>query len=365
MSPSRRRVLRQAAKIALAAMLATAVAKLFHLPNPWFATLASIVAVEISMRASVGIARNAVIGAAIGAVAGWGLAEVAKDQIWAVGLVVLCAFAISGWLKLEAIGKQVAIVASVIVLVPETRLISTEYFAWVRFTETVIGITAALLVNRFVFRPRAYLAARMHLGCAYEELATLYRLVLAAEATGVRDTKAIIAARRSFRGHMRTVDQFWAEAISERPTAEMLAPHWRSTTLRLWEQCAAMDDAMTEDSVRGRLTDAGIEITELAFHTAAVFDQVGKALKDFEPLPTAEELLPLRKALLQRISPGEVTAWPLSLASALQVFSFINGLVVIATRLSELSVINTPDILAEVLFDSEEGDENGIGKPEE
>ena len=239
-------MLRRALKIGLAAMLATSVAKALELPNPWFATLAAIVAVEITLQASVRTARNATFGAAIGAVAGLTMATLAKEQIWAVGVVVLATFAVGGWVRLETIGRQAAIVSSVIVLVPETANVSTEFFAWIRFAETIIGITAALLVNALVLPPRAYRGVRRNLAGAYVQLAAMYRLVIAAEATGTRDVAAVVTARRTFRVRLRAVDNLWDEAIAEHPSVELLAPHWRATTRRIWEQCTAMDDAVMD-----------------------------------------------------------------------------------------------------------------------
>jgi uncharacterized membrane protein YccC len=348
-------VLRRAVKIALAAMLATVVAKLFGLPNPWFATLAAIVAVEITLQASLRSGRNAVLGAGIGAAAGLGMAVVAKDSVWAVGLVVLVAFAVGGLLRLESIGRQAAIVASVIVLVPETTKVSTEYFAWIRFSETVIGIAAALAVNALILPPRASRGVRRNLAHAYEQLAVMYRLVVAAEATGERDVPAIVHARRGFRTRMRAVDDLWDEAISEHPAVEVMAPHWRATTRRIWEQCTAMDDSVMDAAARGQLAGARTELRELADATAAALDAVAVALHDdTTPLPSAHELDGARVALLERVRSLEVTAWSLPFTEALQVFTFVNGMNVIATRLTELAVLR-PDDEPELGVDADDG----------
>ncbi|MHB1137861.1 MAG: FUSC family protein [Microthrixaceae bacterium] len=339
LTAERRRVLRRAVKIALAAMLATLVAKLLDLPNPWFATLAAIVAVEITIQASLRSGRNAILGAGIGAAVGLGLAVVAKDQIWAVGLVVLLAFAVGGWVRLEPIGRQSAIVASVIVLVPESTRFSTEYFAWIRFSETVIGIAAALGVNALILPPRAHRGVRRNLAHAYEQLAVMYRSVVAAEATGRRDLPAIVQARRTFRTRMRAVDDLWDEAMAERPPPEVLAPHWRATTRRIWEQCTAMDDSVMEAGARGQLAGARSELRDLAEATASALDAVAVALhEDLTPLPSAHALEAPRVALLERVRSLEVTAWSLPFAQALQVFTFINGMTVIASRLTDLDV---------------------------
>ena len=146
--PSRwKHVLRRAFKVGVAAALATAIAQLFDLQNPWFATLAAIVAMEITIRASLRSARNSLIGAVVGAGAGLAMAVLAKEEAWAVAVVVLVAFIVFGLLRMEAAGRQAALVASVIVLVPERTDLTTTDFARIRLTETLIGIGVALAVN--------------------------------------------------------------------------------------------------------------------------------------------------------------------------------------------------------------------------
>ena len=336
-SPQRRGVLRRAVKIALAAMLGTSVAIWLDLPNPWFATLSSLVAVEITLQASFRSARNAVLGAGVGAAIGLALAVVAPGQIWAVGLVVLVTFAAGGLLHAEGVGRQAAIVASVVVLVPVSRRVSPEAFAWIRFAETVIGIAAALSVNALIFPPRAYRGVRRNLAEAYEQLAVLYRMVVAAEATGRRDPAAIVAARRAFRARMRSVDDLWDEAVGERPPPNVLAPHWRATTFRIWEQCTAMDASIMNAAARGQLDGVEVELRSLADATAAALDAVAAALhEDLTPPPPAVELEPRRVALLKKVRSLEEVAWSLPFTEALQVFTFVNGMSVIATRLTDL-----------------------------
>ena len=335
-------------KIALAAMLSTSVAMWWDVPNPWFATLASLVAVEITLQASFRSARNAVLGAGVGAAVGLGLALLAPGQIWAVGLVVMVAFAAGGLLRADAVGRQAAIVASVVVLVPSSRRISPESFAWIRFSETVIGIAAALLVNALIYPPRAYRSVRRNLAEAFEELATLYRLVVAAEATGRRDVPEIIAARRAFRTRMRRVDDLWDEAVGERPPPNVLAPHWRATTFRIWEQCTSMDASIMNASARGQLVGADAELRALADATAAALDAVAAALhEDLTPPPPADGLDHLRVALLKKVNSLEEGAWSLPFSEALQVFTFVNGMSVIATRLTDLGAERAGEPAAE------------------
>ncbi len=339
-TPARRRVARRASKVALAATIATLIAELLELPVPWFATISAIVAVEVTLRVSVRAARNAVVGAVVGALVGLALATVAKDQVWAVGVVVLVSFVVFGLAKMEQVGRQAALVASVIVLIPSRSDLTTPQFAGVRLLETLIGIVVALVVNATVLPPRAFRGARRHLGEAYTSLATMYRLVVAAEASGVRDATAVVAARRSFRASLRQVDELWDEALSERPTVEELAPHWRATTRRIWELCTAMDDAVMDAAARGPLAPARAELGELAEATADALDTVAAVLTggDGAPLPPFDDLEERRRTMLRRVRDLEVHSGDLGFSQSLQVFTFVNSMSLIAVRLTELAV---------------------------
>lgn len=326
-------------------MISTALAQALGLPVPWFATISSIVAVEVTLRVSFRSARNSLLGAVVGAVAGLALATVAKDQVWAVGVVVLASFVVFGLARLDQVARQAALVASVIVLIPATTGLSTPEFALVRLVETLIGITVALVVNAVVMPPRAHRGARRHFGEAFGHLAEMYRLVVAAEATGVRDDVAVGAARRSFRASFRAADALWEEALAERPTPEELGPHWRSATLRVWEMCAAMDDAVMDSSARGQLEGAREQLRALAERTAAAMDEVGEVMtaSDTEPVPSFPELGRLRSAVLDRVRSLEVHANALTFAEALQAFTFVNSMTVIAARLDDLAIAPTDD----------------------
>lgn len=340
LSPERRRVLRRSFKVALAATVATFIAKALDLPVPWFATISAIVAVEVTLRVSVRSARNSVLGAVVGAVVGLALATIAKDQFWAVGLVVLISFVGFGLARMDQVGRQAALVASVIVLIPASTGLTTPEFAGVRLLETLIGIVVALVVNATVLPPRAFRGARRHLGESYASLATMYRLVVAAEASGRRDADGVVAARRAFRASIHSVDELWDEALAERPSLHELAPHWRATTRRIWEQCAAMDDAVMDATARGQLEGAREQLQALAEATADALDRVGEAMtsSDAHPIPTFPELDQLRTEVLERVRELEVHASVLSFADALQAFTFVNSMTVIAARVDDLGV---------------------------
>lgn len=334
LSPHHVRLLRRAFKVALAAVLATVVAELFHLRFPWFATLAAIVTMELTLRTSLRAGRDGIVGATVGATTGLALTLIGKDQAWAVGVAVLLNLLVLSWLGYAAAGRQAAFVASVIVLVPATSIHPVD-FAWVRFVETVIGVVSALVVNAVVFPPRAYRQVRRSLADAYDGLAGLYRHVMTTAATGVRNADDIVGARREFRTAMRAVDDFWEEAVAESPSDEVLDTGWRRITRRIWEQCTAMDDATMEPAANEQLAPVHHELAALANRTAEALDQVALAFRNNTPLPETHDLEPLRMAVIHRVE--DLSDTQTHFAATLQALTFVNGVVTIAARLIDLS----------------------------
>ena len=136
---------------------------------------------------------------------------------------------------------------------------------------------------------------------------------------------------------MRSVDDLRDEALGERPPPNVLGSDWRATTFRIWEQCTAMDASIMNASARGPLVGVDAELRALAEATAAALDAVAEALhQDLTPPPSAARLEPLKVSLLRKVRALEEQAWSLPFSEALQVFTFVNGMSVIATRLTDL-----------------------------
>ena len=336
------RIVRRAVKVAIAATVATIVAQVLHLQNPWFATLAAIVAMEITIRVSLRSARNALIGAGVGPLAGLAMAVVAKEQWWAVAVVVLVAFVVFGLLRMEAAGRQAALVASVIVLVPERVDMSTGNFAWTRFAETVIGIAVALGVNALVLPPRAHRRVRRDLAELFRQIAVVYGSTAAACTDGATDPPAVRDARHRIRAGLQSIDSFWDEAMSEHPPPEVLAPHWRVTARPIWGQCAVMVFSVTEVDASELLVDSRAELTALADATTDALDAVGRSFRDEHGVPVFDDLEPARVALLDRVRRLEERERPASFSEVLQVMGFVNAMNVIAERLDDLAETTDP-----------------------
>jgi uncharacterized membrane protein YccC len=338
------RIIRRAVKVGTAAALATLLAQLLGLQNPWFATLAAIVAMEITIRASVRTARNSLVGAVVGAGAGLGMAFFAKEQFWAVAVVVLVVFVVFGFLRMESAGRQAALVGSVIVLVPERAGVTTTDFAWIRLAETVIGISVALAVNRFLFPPHAYRTVRRDLAAAYQHLAELFGLIASACAGDGADARTVRVARQQTIASLRAVDGLWDEAMSEHPPHEVLAPHWRATTRRIWEQAAVIDTALAAVSTSPLVEQARGEMTALAAALTRSLGDVSNAFRSEQPVSDFPDLGPARTALLDRVQAIEDGRAPSPFSETLQVLGVVNGMSVVAARLIDLRETSHPEL---------------------
>ncbi len=336
------RILRRAGKIALAAALATIVAQVLGLQNPWFATLAAIVAMEVTLHVSLKSARNALLGAGVGALAGMLMAVFAKEQWWAVALVVLLSFVVFGLLRMESAGRQCALVASVVVLVPERVDMSTGHFAWIRFAETAIGIGVALAVNAFVLPPKAHRRVRSDLAALFEQLTQIYGMVIARCAGSSLDYGAVRAARHEIRARLQSIDAFWDEAMSEQPPPDVLAPHWRVTARRIWEQCAVMSSSVDEVDSSRMLVDSRDELLALSAATEEALTAVARSFHGSPGVPEFDGLEAPRVALLDRVAELERDERPVTFTQTLRVFSFVNAMNLIAERLDDVAETTDP-----------------------
>jgi uncharacterized membrane protein YgaE (UPF0421/DUF939 family) len=333
------RLLKRTLRIGIAATLSTFCAQLLSLPNPWFATLAAIVAMQSTLQATYRSARNSVLGAVVGAGIGLAVAWLAKDQAWAVGVAVVVPLAVFGWIRFPAIGQQAALVSSVVVLVPEGPGFSTVDFARIRLEQAVIGIGVALLVMATVFPPRAHRKVRQQLAGVYRDMATLMDLATDALEGRPYPADAIAEARIDARSRMTQVDQLWDDAMSEHQAHSLLASHWKVTTRRIWEQCSVLATEVRDVQDAPILVECGGQLTTM---TRLLHDALQRVSRWFHRVPADEvlelpDLEPAREAMLRRVREAEAADDAGSYATTLQALAVTNACNMIAERLVDLA----------------------------
>lgn len=365
MTPAHRRVAKRSLKVGLAAALATWFSQLLHLPNPWFATVAAIVAMHSTIQSSFRNAGRAVFGSVIGAALGLAVAAFAKDQAWAVGFVVAGPLVGFGWFDRREIGEQAALVASVVVLVPALPELSTTQFAGVRLAQAVIGIAVALVVQSTVFPTRAHRKVRRELAGIYRDMGRLMGMASTAledppsgtdprgaSTTGSEprtgeprrlDPDSVRRVRVDARSRLVEVDKMWNDAMSEHPSHALLASHWRLSTRRLWEQCTVLvteADAVGDSPTLDPFRDELVRLTGLL---QASLVQIGHWFRTREPhdpldLPDTEQL---RSSLLDRLSETVVEPQSASVPDNLRALAIINSCNLIGERLAEVGAEQT------------------------
>lgn len=337
-SPAHQRVIKRGVRIGVAAGLATLCSQLLHLPNPWFATVASIVAIQGTLQATFRSGRNSLVGALIGAVLGLCVAYVAKDQAWAVALVVAAPLVLFGWFRLPAIGQQAALVASVVVLVPESADLSTFDFALIRLGQAVIGIVVAMAVQAALFPPRAHRTTRREMGGVYRDMSHLLGLVTEMLDGQPQRSEAARLARVDGRSRLAKVDDLWDDAMAEHPSHSLLGSHWKLTTRRIWEQCAVLSTAAAEAGDSSLLRACRDELTALTLALQQAMQDVSEWFRLARPDSPLEmtDLESVRLAALARVRRVEQSDRVDPYPQTLQALAVANACNVIAERLMDL-----------------------------
>jgi uncharacterized membrane protein YgaE (UPF0421/DUF939 family) len=135
-----------ATRTAVAAIASYLVAWVFHLPQPYWAPISSMVVVQPSMGASLPLSVQRLTGTALGAAAGAVAATYFPNSLWAFGIAVLSIGSLCAILRTERSAFRIAGITLVIVmLIPQSAPV------WVvavhRSCEVSLGIAVGLLVS--------------------------------------------------------------------------------------------------------------------------------------------------------------------------------------------------------------------------
>ncbi|MBV8049878.1 MAG: FUSC family protein [Acidobacteriaceae bacterium] len=130
---------------AFAAVTSYAIARLFHLPEAYWAPMSALIVTQLTLRAAFPIAVQYVVGTAIGAAVG-GLADIYfHTNVWALGAAIVLVGLLCVALHIERSAFRYANITLVIVtLVP--RSASGGSVALRRFFEVSIGIGVGLVL---------------------------------------------------------------------------------------------------------------------------------------------------------------------------------------------------------------------------
>jgi uncharacterized membrane protein YccC len=141
-----RPVLVHSARTAVTAVVSLAMARLFRLPEAYWAPITTLVIVQSSFGAALKVSRERIIGTAFGSVVGAIMASYFTPRLLIFGagvfiLGLICAATKSDRAAYRFAGMTLAIV----LLIPRTG--SAWHVAFHRFAEVTIGIVVALLMT--------------------------------------------------------------------------------------------------------------------------------------------------------------------------------------------------------------------------
>ena len=142
----RRQVVVHSARTAAAAMVSLVVARLFGLPEAFWAPITTLVITQSSLRETLSLSWHRFIGTALGALVGSILASQIEPNLLTFGAGVLILGVLCSFVGVDRAGYRFGGVALAIVLiVPRTD--SPWHIAFHRFAEVSIGIGIALVLT--------------------------------------------------------------------------------------------------------------------------------------------------------------------------------------------------------------------------
>jgi len=139
------------AQTTVAAVLSYLIARLFALPEAYWAPMSTLIVMQSTLNAALPISVQHFLGTAIGATVGAITATYFRENVWSFGIDVFLIGLLCVVLRVERSAYRYASITLLIVMLV-TRSASAQSIAIHRFFEVSIGIAVGLLV--FVFWPR-------------------------------------------------------------------------------------------------------------------------------------------------------------------------------------------------------------------
>jgi uncharacterized membrane protein YgaE (UPF0421/DUF939 family) len=155
-------------KISLASMISWEIARQISSKHPFFAPLAAILCLQVTVEESIQRGYQRILGIISGVL----LAELASHYLsvngWSIGLLIFLSLTIAKLFKFEEnIFSQVGVSALMVMTVG----IGNNSYAFDRIIETIIGALTAIIINMFIFPPEYTKEATQSLHQATSDLA--------------------------------------------------------------------------------------------------------------------------------------------------------------------------------------------------
>jgi uncharacterized membrane protein YgaE (UPF0421/DUF939 family) len=135
-----------AARTAVAAVASYLIARLFRLPEAYWASISTLIVMQSTLGAALPISAQRFAGTAIGAGVGAVAATYFRGSVWVFGISVFLIGLLCALLRIERGAYRYASVTLAIVMLV-TRSTSAWLIAIHRFLEVSLGITVGLLLS--------------------------------------------------------------------------------------------------------------------------------------------------------------------------------------------------------------------------
>lgn len=133
-----------ALRVAVAAGLSVALASLFRLGDSVYALIAAVIVTDLSPLRTRQLALQRVIGTIIGATSGAAFSQALGPAAWAIGISVLTAQLICHLTRAQDGAKVAGYICGVVIV---SHGVHPWSYAFLRFTETLLGIGVAWLIS--------------------------------------------------------------------------------------------------------------------------------------------------------------------------------------------------------------------------
>ena len=140
--------LTNAARTAVAAIVSYLAARLFHLPEAYWAPISTLIALQSGLGTALPISMQYFVGTGIGAAVGAVTAAYVGESVWAFGIAIFLVGLLCAVLRIERSAYRYASVTLVIVMLV-TRSASVWLIAIHRFFEISLGLVIGILVSEF------------------------------------------------------------------------------------------------------------------------------------------------------------------------------------------------------------------------
>jgi len=164
-----------AVKTAIAGVAALYAARLFQLPEAYWAPITALIVMQSSVGATVNASWTRLAGTAVGAVVGGAFVALGAVNLLWFGAAVLIAYSLCSVLRLAESQRLATVTVAILMLIGRTS--SPWAIALHRFLEVAIGIVVALLISVVIWPSRARKALRQGISEALASMETLYQIV--------------------------------------------------------------------------------------------------------------------------------------------------------------------------------------------